>query len=66
MASKRHASPLESEVLKKKVEFIPDKRTSYLAWISTEGAVHEFPDRTLRSSGKSSSGNDKQKQKASR
>lgn len=52
MAAKRNASPLESEALKKKMDFVTEKWNSYSAWISTEGTVQEPPERGLRSSGK--------------
>lgn len=60
MAAKRNASPLESEVLKKKMDFLTEKWNSYSAWISTEGVVQDPPEKGLRGSGKTKLSTSKQ------
>lgn len=63
MASKRNASPLESEALKKKVDFVTEKWDKYSAWISAEGTMQEPPDRSLRSTGKAKPDDGKNKRR---
>lgn len=60
MANKRNASPLESEALKKKMDFETEKLNSYSAWISAENTEQESTDRSLRSTGKTKSNTGKQ------